>query len=236
LFYTRDHLDSIRELVDSTGSTRARYDYDSYGRTTKVSGDKDPSFSFTGLYAHAASGLLLTYYRNYDSNLGRWLSEDPTGILAGIDLMAYVHNSPTMSVDPLGLSDLVFEKAGKILTLYDYNGEPVARYPAGNITIRPNGDPNTVGSNGPAPSGYFPLQKPVNTAGRPEYGAYFFPVGAVDKKGRPADIARKRGIGVHAGRKGPESPTQGCIRVGDKTIRELVDWNKIDPIRTITIE
>ena len=28
LYYTRDHLGSIRELTDSTGTIQARYDYD----------------------------------------------------------------------------------------------------------------------------------------------------------------------------------------------------------------
>jgi len=29
-FYTRDHLGSIREMVDTTGAVRARYSYDPY--------------------------------------------------------------------------------------------------------------------------------------------------------------------------------------------------------------
>src|SRR5262249_27468287 len=51
-FYTRDHLGSIRELIDTASNIRARYDYDPYGRSTKVSGDKDVSFTFTGHYTH----------------------------------------------------------------------------------------------------------------------------------------------------------------------------------------
>jgi hypothetical protein len=31
-FYTRDHLNSVRELVDNSGNVRARYSYDPYGR------------------------------------------------------------------------------------------------------------------------------------------------------------------------------------------------------------
>ncbi len=30
VYYAKDHLGSIRELGDSTGTIRARYDYDSY--------------------------------------------------------------------------------------------------------------------------------------------------------------------------------------------------------------
>src|SRR4029077_14260873 len=48
-FYNRDHLGSIREVVANDGSTiAARYDYDPYGRRTKVSGSYDADFGYTG--------------------------------------------------------------------------------------------------------------------------------------------------------------------------------------------
>jgi len=103
-FYKRDHLGSIRELVETTtaATVRARYEYDPYGRVTKVSGVKDASFTFTGHYPHAPSGLLLTYFRAYDPILGRWLSEDPSGLADGLGLFTYVHGNPTGYMDPSG--------------------------------------------------------------------------------------------------------------------------------------
>jgi RHS repeat-associated protein len=106
LHYTRDHLGSVRELVDTTGNIRARYDYDPYGRTTKLAGDRDSSFTYTGHYAHATSGVLLTQYRAYDPNLGRWLSQDPIGMDGGLNLYAYVSDDPIGKVDPLGLAPI----------------------------------------------------------------------------------------------------------------------------------
>jgi RHS repeat-associated protein len=103
LFYTRDHLGSVRELIDGSNVVRARYDYDAWGRRTKVSGDKDADTGFTGHYQHAASGLILTPFRAYDSNLGRWISEDPVGFELGVNLYGYVDNRPLFYVDPLGL-------------------------------------------------------------------------------------------------------------------------------------
>ena len=88
--------------MDTTGATRARYDYDPHGRTTKVSGDKDSSFTFTGHYTHPASNLLLTHYRPYDTSLGRWLSEDPIGLNGGRNLYRAVLNSPINYTDPSG--------------------------------------------------------------------------------------------------------------------------------------
>ena len=52
-FYNRDHLGSVRELTDTAGAVRARYDYDPYGRRTKVAGDLDADFGYTGHYQHA---------------------------------------------------------------------------------------------------------------------------------------------------------------------------------------
>src|SRR5438552_16185393 len=37
-YYTRDHLGSIHELTDSSGVMQSRYDYDPYGRRTRVTG------------------------------------------------------------------------------------------------------------------------------------------------------------------------------------------------------
>jgi RHS repeat-associated protein len=102
-FYSQDHLRSTREMTDSAGVVRARYSYDPFGSATKVSGDKDSEFTFTGAYAHPASGLLLTPYRAYDSALGRWLSEDPAGFAAGSNLYAYVGGAVTRFSDPSGL-------------------------------------------------------------------------------------------------------------------------------------
>lgn len=116
------------------------------------------------------------------------------------------------------------------------NGSIIATYSSGNSTTNPKGDPYKVGSNGPAPKGIFPVQPPINTTGRPEYGSAFFPVGAVGPNGERLDIARQRGIGVHSGRRSYQSKTQGCIRVDENTIQDLLRINKNDPITQITIQ
>jgi RHS repeat-associated protein len=85
-FYTRDHLGSVRELTDQTGAARTRYDYDPSGRRIKISGDKDADMGFTGHYEHVPSSLTLAPFRAYDANLGRWISEDPMGLLGGVNL------------------------------------------------------------------------------------------------------------------------------------------------------
>ena len=102
-YYTRDHLGSIRELTDSTATVRARYDYDPYGARSKLSGDLDCDFGFTGHYYHVGSNLHLTLFRAYDQEFGRWLSPDPIGEAGGLNLYGYVSGNPVNYKDPLGL-------------------------------------------------------------------------------------------------------------------------------------
>ncbi len=89
LFYTRDHLGSVREMVDNSGALRAGYSYDPWGRVTKTAGDRDADFAFTGHYFHALSGLHLAPYRAYSAELGRWVSRDRIAENGGINVYAY---------------------------------------------------------------------------------------------------------------------------------------------------
>jgi len=104
LFYSMDHLGSIRELTDSTGAIRARYAYEPFGSRTKLAGDLDADFGFTGFHHHNMSGLDFAVYRAYDPVAGRWISRDPIGEKAGLNLYAYVNNSPVLLLDEYGLA------------------------------------------------------------------------------------------------------------------------------------
>ena len=108
-YYTRDHLGSVRELLNSSGTILTRYTYDPYGRTTvnhpvTSPSTTDATFQFTDDYYHTASGLCLTIFRAYDSNSGRWLSRDPIKERGGVNLYDYCRDDPTNVYDPLGLS------------------------------------------------------------------------------------------------------------------------------------
>jgi RHS repeat-associated protein len=102
-YYTFDHLGSIREMSDGSGTLEARYSYDPYGRTTKVSGSLEASFQYAGYYQHAPSGVSLTLYRAYDPTTGKWLSRDPMEERVGTNLFGYVNQNPIIGSDPLGL-------------------------------------------------------------------------------------------------------------------------------------
>ena len=111
-YYTRDHLFSVREMCNSSGTIVARYSYDPYGLATLVGGTNLATFQYTGDYTHQPSGLNLTKYRAYDPNTGRWLSRDPIGENGGINLYDYVKNRPLDLLDILGLACVPLPDSG----------------------------------------------------------------------------------------------------------------------------
>jgi RHS repeat-associated protein len=106
LFYAKDHLGSVREVTDAAGVLRARYDYGFWGNRTRVSGDVETAVGYTGHHHHGKSALVLTWYRAYDPDTGRWLSRDPlknAEFKQGSNLYAYVESQPVTKRDPKGL-------------------------------------------------------------------------------------------------------------------------------------
>jgi RHS repeat-associated protein len=120
-FYTRDHLGSVREVVKQDGTLQARYDYDAYGKRTAIFQDVaylgGCDFGYTGhitlpALATGQSELLLTLYRAYDPQLGRWLSPDPGGEWDGLNLYGYVGGDSINSIDPTGLWKMNWKRFG----------------------------------------------------------------------------------------------------------------------------
>jgi RHS repeat-associated protein len=106
-YYTRDHLGSVREVTDSSGSLRGEYDYGLWGNSVVTQGKMQVDFGYTGLYFHQPSGLNLALYRAYSATLARWISRDRlrnAELLQGPNLYAYVASNVVNLVDRLGLS------------------------------------------------------------------------------------------------------------------------------------
>ncbi len=236
-YLTYDQVGSLRAVVDTTGNVVKRVDYDSFGN---ISSDSNTGFNvpfgFAGGLHDRDTGLMRFGLRDYDPAIGRWTSKDPIDFAGGdTNLFNYVGASPINWTDIYGLSTATFDDSTDTLIVELGNGNVSIVIDVGNNTINPSGDPNTIGSNGPAPAGTFPVQPPVNTAGDPAYGPYFWPIGDVGPNGERQDIARQRGIGLHCGRTNDQSPTEGCIRMNNTDCELLFELSQDDPLTEITI-
>jgi RHS repeat-associated protein len=90
-------------MTDSSANLVSDRNYDPYGQVAVNSESVTPDFGYAGYYLHVRSGLNLTLYRAYDSNLSRWLNRDPIYESNGSPYM-YVNNAPIAAIDSLGLA------------------------------------------------------------------------------------------------------------------------------------
>jgi RHS repeat-associated protein len=221
-YYHADGLGSIVALSNASGRVAQAYEYDAFGRLhDRMNAVKQP-YTFTGREWDRETGLYYYRARYYDPEIGRFTSKDPIGINGGdVNFYAYVGNNPVNYSDPYGLASLVYDSNTGTLTLYDIRGSQVGRYPAGNNT--------SVNSNGPWPAGrydylyYIPHPESATNGPFGSNGNFVF------------DVPGRSGMGVHSGRGGPQSPTNGCIRTTNEGTRDILNLNATDPLTDITV-
>ena len=103
----KDHLGSIRKVVDSTGAVVGSFDYTPFGITITKTGSSAPDiifYRYTGQEFDPETGLYNFPARMYDPETGRFYTTDPK--LVGGTPYAYVLNNPANLVDPDGQEPL----------------------------------------------------------------------------------------------------------------------------------
>ena len=107
-FYSFDSEGNVSQGSDASGNL-SNHLFTAHGSIS--SGALSSPFGYKAQFAYytdSETGLLLLTHRYYDPNTGRFLTRDPISYGGGINLYAYVANSPVDSIDPLGLTRLEF--------------------------------------------------------------------------------------------------------------------------------
>lgn len=107
-YYAFDAVGSVVGLSGPDGSYSNRYSYLPFGqRLASVERAGNP-FTFVGRWGvmTESGGLHFMRARYYDSKVGRFIAEDPIGILGEPNLYLYTRNAPIYAIDPLGLFQL----------------------------------------------------------------------------------------------------------------------------------
>lgn len=215
-YYTlRDHLGSVRVILDENSAVCARYSYGPFGQRTAAENSLETNFGFTGHWYHAPSGLHLAPFRVYSDDLGRWLSRDPLGESQGPNLYAYANNDPINFVDPLGLRALMHcsrckeDPTGPMKCHFSVNGRAGTEF---MTNLGPNGASQTKGDlygrGGPLPPGFY------NILPKPSWQGAGYPAGqpSVSAAGQAAGVittpagTRRDGLRIH----GP-GLSLGCV-------------------------
>ncbi|UBF30102.1 RHS repeat-associated core domain-containing protein (plasmid) [Kovacikia minuta CCNUW1] len=98
-----DHLGSVRDLVNNSGTAVNHFTYDSFGGVSSSTGTVDTRYKYTGREYDVETGLHYYRARYYDTGVGRFIGQDPIGFQAGdSNLYRYVDNSPLNATDPSG--------------------------------------------------------------------------------------------------------------------------------------
>lgn len=105
-----DFQGNIIAILSPSGAIEETYHIDSFGRET----GPPPQNPWRFASKRSEEGLIFFGLRFYDPNLGRWLTPDPAGLIDGVNLYAYVHNSPLNRLDLFGLFEENFLQAFKL--------------------------------------------------------------------------------------------------------------------------
>jgi RHS repeat-associated protein len=114
IFWTlADHEGSVRDVITSSGTVIDHINYDSFG---KILSESHPTIellaAFAGRPLDRATGLYDMRARTYDPTTGRFLTQDPIGVLGGdSDLYRYAGNDPIDRIDPSGNTNRGFAQS-----------------------------------------------------------------------------------------------------------------------------
>jgi RHS repeat-associated protein len=100
-----DERGSVIAVTDGAQNVVQSYSYDPYGKVVAASGNASNEFRYLGTLGVLVdeNGLYHMQARYYDPEVRRFITEDPLGIKAGLNVYAYGRGDPVNRMDPSGL-------------------------------------------------------------------------------------------------------------------------------------
>jgi RHS repeat-associated protein len=107
--YITDALNSVIAQLgnDSNATVQTSYGYSPYGQTEQIGPDATNNPNQYTSRENDNTGLMFYRARYYDPVLKRFISEDPIGLLGGMNKFAYVEGNPISRPDPKGLQAII---------------------------------------------------------------------------------------------------------------------------------
>ena len=122
-YYVTNLQGDVIQLVDSTGTAVAAYEYDPFGNIVSQTGDLADlnPLRYRGYYYDKETGLYYLQSRYYDPKIGRFINADSyasTGQgLVGHNMFAYCRNNPVCRIDVSGTADAnAYNNDGEVMS------------------------------------------------------------------------------------------------------------------------
>ncbi len=98
-----DRIGSVRLVISvATGQLVARREYSAFGEITASKSGSLIPFGFAGGLYDEHTGLTHFGAREYDAEVGRWTSKDPSFFAGGLNFYEYARSNPIRYIDPNG--------------------------------------------------------------------------------------------------------------------------------------
>jgi RHS repeat-associated protein len=103
-YFHTDQIGTPLEMTDVDGQIVWQATYKAWGEVESLAvSEIEQNLRFQGQYFDDETGLHYNTFRYYDPQVGRFITQDPIGLLGGMNSFRYNQN-PIIWIDPLGLA------------------------------------------------------------------------------------------------------------------------------------